>query len=126
MIEIKFMSQDKVRDICKKAGVEYYDSIKVYAAVEAGKALGSCGFSLDRKTGVLVFTFMEEDGLAPIEDGLLRASLSYMYENGVETAICNGNIAKQMLRRLGFKEQGELMKLDLLHSFLTAGCHSDK
>lgn len=124
MIEIKFASDNEIKKICDKIGTGYRPELKVYAAVEAGKQLGGCGFFVDSDTGTLVFTFMNEDGLQMIEDGLLRASLSYMYENGAEKAVCSGEVSERMLRRLGFTELDGLMTLDLLHSFLTQGCSS--
>lgn len=122
MIEIKFAAQNEVKEICRRLKAEYIEGLKVYVAVEAGNPLGGCGFYIDGKEGTLAFTYMNEAGLEPIEDGLLRASLSYMYENGVETAVSKGNISEKMLRRLGFKEKNDVYVLDLLHSFLTAGC----
>lgn len=126
MIEIKFAAQNELKEICKRLEIEFLEGLKVYAAVEAGNPLGGCGFYVNGKQGTLAFTYMNENGLEPIEDGLLRASLSYMFENGVETAVSKGNISEKMLRRLGFKEKDGIYVLDLLHSFLTAGCSSAK
>jgi len=125
LIEIKFAGINEVKEICHRLNVEYTEGLKVYAAVEAGNPLGGCGFYVDGKQGTLAFTYMNEAGLDPIEDGLLRASLSYMFENGVETAISKGNISEKMLRRLGFREKDGVYVLDLLHRFLTAGCPSE-
>lgn len=122
MIEIKFIPDAGVCNLCRELNIEYKTGMKVYAAAQGNEKIGQCGFYIEGDKGVLSFTAMNGGGLEPIEDGLLRASLSYMYENGAANALCGGGVPGKMLKRLGFKENNGVFLLDLAHSFLTSGC----
>lgn len=127
MIEIKLMKPQHIGEICGQLGVKMTPELQVYDATSKGEPLGCCGFEMDGSNGVLVFTHMESDGLAPIEDGLLRSSLSLMFESGVATVTCNIGVPcavpEKMLKALGFKQKDKLYSLNLNNSFLTQGCH---
>ena len=123
MIEIKLLNETSIAELCDKIGVNAPQGLLVYAAIERGEPLGCCGFIVDGENGALLFTHMEQDGLSPIEDGLLRASLSMMYEHGVLNADCKGGIPEIRLRALGFKQKDDVYKLNFKNSFLTQECH---
>lgn len=122
MVEIKLLEAAEIMELCARIGLPKQENLFVYSAKERGQILGSCGFTIDGENGTLVFTHMEEDGLAPIEDGLLRSALSMMYEHGVHTTECSDRIPEKMLRPLGFNEQDGVYTLYLPKSFLTQGC----
>lgn len=122
MIEIKLAADDKIQDICSKLNLQRLPSLKIYVARERDEELGCCGFEIEGESGRLLFTSMNDDGLAMIEDGILRATLAYMYEKGVSVVTSAGSIEKRMLTRLGFKEIDGALTLDLKKSFLAQGC----
>lgn len=122
MIEIKLATSEKIAQICEKLGQKNDPALKIYVATERGEILGYCGFKIDGGEGELCFTAMQGPGLAPIEDGILRSTLAYMLDSGVETVKCKGDVPEKMLKRLGFKEQGGVYALDLGDSFLTQDC----
>lgn len=122
MIEIKLAADDKIQDICSKLNLQRLPSLKIYVARERDEELGCCGFKIEGESGRLLFTSMNGDGLAMIEDGILRATLAYMYENGVSVVTSAGSIEKKKLTRLGFKEIDGVLTLDLKNSFLAQGC----
>lgn len=122
MIEIKLAPQQKIEEICARLGIAATPGLRVYAATEKGEPLGCCGFEMRGDNGSLSFTSMEDASLALIEDGLLRSTLSFMFESGVETVACKGGVPAKMLTRLGFKDRDGEYFLDLNNSFLTQGC----
>jgi hypothetical protein len=126
MIEIKLAPEEKIEEICEKLGIAKTEGLYVYAAMERDEPLGCCGFAFSGSEGELRFTSIEGAGLAMIEDGLLRSSLSMMFEHGVEFVICEGSVRAVMLKRLGFNEAEGVYSLELKDSFLTHGCDCGK
>lgn len=124
------MTAPQIAEICVKLGVKAAPGLRVYAADEKGKPLGCCGFEMNGSEGKLAFTHMENAGLAPIEDGLLRSALSLMFESGVVTVTCNQGVPcavpEKMLKALGFRQKDDVYSLNLSNSFLTQGCRCDK
>lgn len=121
MIEIKLIPKEKITEFCAQNDLAYSPALKIYAATEKGEPLGCCGFAYSGAEGELLFTSMAGPGLAPIEDGIVRSTLSYMLESGVKSASCRGGVPERQLRVLGFKEKDGVYKLDLTDSFLTRG-----
>lgn len=122
MIEIKLANEDAKKEISEKFSYKASPLVNIYTAKENGKYLGACGFEKEGGRGKIVFSGVEDDSLKMIEDGLLRASLSYFYECGVKTVSCGSCVEPIMLKRLGFREKDGLYILDLENSFLTKGC----
>jgi hypothetical protein len=122
MIEIKLASPEKLVEICTQLNIESNCHLKIYVAYDGAEELGSCGFQIFGKQGSLDFSYMKEENLRMIEDGLLRSALSLMFETGVEVAVCGGGVDPRMLKRLGFQQNGTEYSLTLKDSFLTQGC----
>ncbi len=122
MIEIKLVTAQKIDDICASLKIEQTGALQVYAAYEKGEELGFCGFEKNAGDGVLLFTSLADVSLKPIEDGLLRSTLAYMFDAGVKIVTCRGGVEQKMLKRLGFVEKDGVNTLSLSNSFLTQGC----
>lgn len=124
MIEIKFVPNDVKDKICSSLNVKSTPELKIYVAKDKDEVLGCCGFEIHGKIGQIDFTSKNGENFGMIEDGLLRASLAYMYDRFVETAVCDGNVEPKMLKRLGFNEKEGRFELLLSKSFLSSGCGS--
>lgn len=122
MIEIKLASKEKIIEICDKHNLKFDSELQIYVAAINGETLGFCGFKYRGEEGEIVFCVMNDEKSFLIEDGLLRSSLSLMYEAGVAKVKCHGGVAEKSLLYVGFKQNDGVYVLDLNESFLTQSC----
>lgn len=127
MIEMKLANSSTITEVCNKFNIEETPRLQIYVAKEKDEILGYCGFEIEKEEGRIVFANVTDSSLMMIEDGLIRAALALMfYDRGVKTAVNNGNVEAPMLTRLGFKNEDNMLKLNLEDSFLTKGCGCSK
>lgn len=120
MIEIKFAPDGEKEKICSRLDIKSTPGLKIYVAKDKGEELGCCGFEIKGKSGQIDFASKIGENFGMVEDGLLRASLAYMYDRFVEIVTCCGSVEPKMLKRIGFNEKDGGYELLMSKSFLAA------
>ena len=114
MITFGLVDEDQVmKSICVKRGVAYDSDLSAYMAFEEASLLGVCIFSINGTNGKIVLCDTQGQKLLHIEDGFVRAILSYMMKHKVHEVTCNAAIEKSILTNLGFTPLDESWKLSL-------------
>lgn len=114
MIAIGLVDEDSVlQSICLKRGVPYSPDLFAYLAFDDDKLIGVCIFSINNNIGKILLCDTLGKKLGYIEDGFIRAILSYMIKHKVSEAICEANMDKIILSNLGFSNIDGAWKVSL-------------
>ena len=88
-----------VRELCDRQGLSFDGNIGAFISEERGKETGFCLFSIQDRVVTIRCVLCGEDYF--LEDGLIRAVLSYCSHNGTSEFLLSSGIEWKMAKQLG-------------------------
>lgn len=88
-----------INALCEKTGVPFRQTVQAFCSEERGEETGCCLFSIKNGQAQVLRVCCGEDDF--LEDGLIRAALSFCSQNGAEEFLLSPEIQWKTARRLG-------------------------
>ena len=121
---LPIQTKEEQQRICALCGVEFNADMLAYAASVDDRLAGVCQFKLTDKGGIVTDiapTLDHCDNEALFVMG--RGALNFIDLCGVHFAVFTGKCDEPLLRKIGFKQDGEGAWSVNLEGFFTDHCH---